>query len=84
MRKYRVDPRKLEVMRARIVIELGHDIAWYKLSESCGLSTNTLSNLINGRSTGRAKTVRAIINYARKIGVNAKETDLLTEGEEAV
>lgn len=81
MRKYRIDPRKLEVLRGQIIVSLGHDIAWYRLSENAGLSTNTLSNLLNGRSSGRAKTVRALINYARSVGVDARESDLLSESE---
>lgn len=84
MPRYRVDPRKLEVMRGRIIIALGRDIAWYRLSEACGLSTNTLSNILHQRSGGRAATIRAITEYARKVGVSATEQDLLSPVEEDV
>lgn len=82
MPRYRIDPRKLEVMRGRIIVALGRDLAWFRLSQAAGLSTNTLSNILHGRSGGRAATVRALTDYARKVGVPAKETDLLSPVEE--
>jgi len=75
---YRVDPNKLAVVKAHLMIRKQRDISWSEFAEITGVLLNTLSNIRNGRSTGSAQTVQRITSAMIREGVSITHHDLIT------
>lgn len=75
---YGIDPDKLSVARARLVVAVGRDVPWYEFADLSGLTMGTISNIRSGKSGGTHRTWQKIVDMLRSKGVAIIDTDLLS------
>lgn len=75
----KVQGKKLETLRGRLIVHRGRDIQWREFARLCKLTPSTICSLLNGRSGGRMQTVDKIVEGLRSQGLNVDRQDVLSE-----
>lgn len=81
-----INPRKLEILRGRLIASLGHNVPWSEMAKMIRelgpphehFCAHTFSNIRTGKSKGSIKTANAIIDLMIRNGILVEPDDLIT------
>lgn len=77
-KRYGITPENMERARARMIASSGKGLTWKDFSNVSGVSQNTISNILNGRTNGSIRTARLIMAAAPKFNLVLHLEDLLS------
>lgn len=79
--QYMIDPKKLEILRGRLIAATMRDVEWQEFARIVGVTPNTLSNIKHGRTKGSVTTARKIRSACAEHNVYVSFSDILSEVE---
>lgn len=75
--EYKVNVKALHRLRGLLIAEREQDISWQDLADQSGVSPNTLSGILNNRSSGSLDTVQRLVDTFNRYGIKATYQELL-------
>ena len=77
LQEFVINANELHGYRGALMARLKRDVSWQEMAALAGVSSNTLSGIVNGRSTGSAETAMKLVQMLNSQGVPATYEQLL-------
>lgn len=75
--EYKIKIPTLHALRGQLITRRREDVTWQDIAEEAGVSPNTISGIINNRSSGSLDTVQRLVDMFNANGIAATYEDLL-------